>query len=83
LIGSADEFLALRTSDDLATQRRATVEEASDDVWFEVIDRYPDMRVWVARNKTVPHIVLDRLARDLDPSVRREVATSESCSQRY
>lgn len=40
-----------------------------------MIDRYPDMRFWVAQNKTVPVEILERLARDEDARVRSMVAT--------
>lgn len=74
MIRSAEEFVALRTSDDLAEQRRAAIEPAEEQVWLDVVARHPEMRVWVARNKTVPAALLSQLARDTDPIVRREVA---------
>ena len=75
MITSAQEFVALRTSDDPAEQSRATYDEAELGVWLTVVDTYPDMRRWVAHNKTVPHEVLERLASDPDPAVRWTVAS--------
>jgi hypothetical protein len=74
VIETADEFARLRRSDDPAEQRRATTDEAPVYVWLDVIERYPDLRRWVARNKTTPAEMLDRLARDPDPQVRWDVA---------
>lgn len=74
VISSASEFVALRTSEDPAEYRRAAHEEASFDVWVEVVDAHPDMRRWVAHNKTVPVQVLELLAQDADPDVRAVVA---------
>lgn len=74
MIESAEEFVALRTSDKQDEYLRAASEPASDAVWFEVIDRYPDMRKWVAYNKTTSAAVLERLAADSDPGVRYRVA---------
>jgi hypothetical protein len=75
LITSADEFVALRTSEDHRDSRRAAEEAASPEVWLDVIDAYPEMRLWVAHNKTVPMEILELLARDPDSTVRWTVAT--------
>jgi hypothetical protein len=74
LIISAEEFLTLRTSDDPAEQKRASYEAADVAVWLDVIEMYPEMREWVAYNKSVPLEVLEVLASDPEPRVRRGVA---------
>ncbi|MBW3570986.1 MAG: HEAT repeat domain-containing protein [Gemmatimonadetes bacterium] len=74
MIETAEEFVRLRTSDDPAEYRRAAADPAPQAVWFELVERYPEMRFWVAQNKTVPHSVLERLAADPDPDVRSMVA---------
>jgi hypothetical protein len=74
MIESADEFVRLRTSDDRELYRRATSDSAPEAVWLEVIGRYPEMKQWVAHNKTVPLTILELLADDLDPNVRHAVA---------
>lgn len=74
MIGSAEEFVALRTSSDPAEYRRAAGEEAPLEVWRAVIDGHPGMRVWVAQNRTVPLEILERLAADPDGDVRVRVA---------
>ncbi len=49
---------------------RAAEDEASEGVWRDVVDRFPDMRFWVAQNKTVPVSVLEELRNDQDAWVR-------------
>ena len=74
MLESAEEFIRLRYSENSDDYYRAAHEEASIEVWLQVIASYPDARFWVAQNKTVPAEVLSVLARDLDPSVRGMVA---------
>jgi hypothetical protein len=74
MITSAEEFLELRTSDDPGLYLRAANDTAPEDVWLDVIARYPEMRKWVAHNKTVPLSILRLLAEDPDPAVRSMVA---------
>lgn len=73
-ITSADEFVRLRYSEDPEEYGRAATESAPLAVWMEVIELYPDARVWVAHNKTVPIEVLEILAGDSDVRVRHAVA---------
>jgi hypothetical protein len=80
MIGSAEEFARLRGSDSPEEQSRAGTEEASADVWFSVIERFPELREWVAHNKTVPLEVLELLARDPSRSVRSTVAGKRKLS---
>ena len=68
------EFVRLRESDDPDEYRRAAAEEAPLDVWLEVVRDRPDMRFWVAQNKTVPLEILRILAEDGDAGVRSMVA---------
>lgn len=74
MIQSAEEFVRLRTSGDPQDYSRATHDEATEDVWLEVVRDYPAMREWVATNKTTPPAVLRVLAADSDPKVRMTVA---------
>ena len=74
MIESPEEFRRLRESDDPAEQRRATHGEAPAAVWHALIATAPDLRSWVAHNKTVPANVLAVLAGDPDPRVRAVVA---------
>ncbi|MCD0446252.1 hypothetical protein LO763_21810 [Glycomyces sp. A-F 0318] len=74
MIGSAEEFVALRSSSDPAEYQRAAHEEAPLEVWMTVIADHPAFRQWVAHNKTVPLEILDLLAGDEDVTVRLFVA---------
>lgn len=74
MIESATEFIHLRLSEDPEEYLRAAREEAPEQVWREVVERYPAMRIWVARNKTVPLTILRILSDDADTAVRGAVA---------
>jgi len=73
VITSAEEFVRLRTSGNVADQRRAAHEPAELTVWLEVLARHPDLKSWVVHNKTVPIEVLRLLSDDENPSIRRDV----------
>jgi hypothetical protein len=74
MIRSAAEFVSLRSSDDLADQARATHDAADDAVWLSIIGAHPEMRTWVAHNKTVPMTIIKLLIEDSDPATRSWVA---------
>lgn len=74
MIASAEEFVELRRSERQAEYSQAAQDNAPLGVWLDVIQRFPDMRFWVAQNKTVPVEVLAVLARDPDSRVRSMVA---------
>lgn len=74
MIHSAEEFVALRSSDVREEYIRACHDDAPMDVWKAVVERFPEMRVWVARNKSIPPEIVTRLSTDLDPLVREAVA---------
>lgn len=81
MILSPEEFVRLRRSESPADYRRAAEEEAPLEVWLSVIDQFPDMREWVAHNKTVPLGVLERLASDSNAAVRATVASKRKLSE--
>lgn len=74
MIESAEEFARLRTSELSEEQHRATHDEAPESVWRAVIERFTELREWVAHNKTVPLVILELLSRDPDDRVRYAVA---------
>lgn len=78
LIQSAEEFVELRSSSDPAMYSRAAHDQAPLEVWREVIARHPDLRFWVAQNKTVQLEILAFLAGDPDRRVRSMVARKRS-----
>jgi hypothetical protein len=75
MITSAEEFLRLCSSTNPDEYRRAAHEHAPETVWHDIIAQYPEMRSWVAHNKTVPIEILDILSIDSHPHVRMVVAT--------
>lgn len=80
MILSANEFLELATSEDPIEAKKAAVVEAPEEVWLEIIDRYPDLRFDVAQNKNVPLRVLEVLADDSDSRIRGMVARKRKAS---
>jgi hypothetical protein len=73
MIESADDFVHLRESQNPDEYHRAAHEEASMEVWYDVIERYPDMKTWVAHNKKIPIEILAFLAEDTDIDVKSSV----------
>jgi hypothetical protein len=80
MIESADEFARLCHSDDRGDNLRARTEEALEPTWLSTIDRFPEWRVEVARNKTVPISVLERLVADPDRLVRLAIAAKRKAT---
>jgi len=72
-IESAEHFIKLRQSEEPEEYRIATWGEATERIWFELIDRHPAMRRWVAQNKTISPKILATLAADPDVRVRYAV----------
>lgn len=72
-IKSAEHFIKLRESENPEEYRLATWGEATEHVWFDIIDRHPAMRRWVAQNKTISPEILATLAADPDVRVRYAV----------
>lgn len=81
MINSAEEFVRLRSSEDPNEYRRSVTDIASEEVWFDVISRFPEMREWVALNKTLPESILWNLVRDRSPEVRFMVANRRQLTQ--
>jgi len=79
MIFTAEEFVALRLSDSPELYQRAANDSAPESVWLDLITNYPDMKKWVAHNKTVPISILRVLATDSDPDVRIAVAMKRKC----
>jgi hypothetical protein len=74
MITSAEEFVTLRQSDNMADQHRASHDTADYAVWVDVINRYAEFKTWVIHNKTIPIEILETLTSDKDPKVRAAVA---------
>ena len=83
VIESAEEFVRLRRSVDPEEYRRAAWEEAPVDTWLDVIERFPEMRSWVAHNKTVPLEILEILRQDPDEQVQWAVRQKRSWARAH
>jgi len=81
MISSAEEFKELRESLIEDEYHRAAHEEASESVWLDVIEKFPEKKKWVSHNKTVPLSILEVLANDKDENVRSEVAGKRKLSR--
>ena len=81
MIATAQEFKRLRESTDPEEYGRAASDEASLEVWREVIDEMPEMRFWVAQNKTVPIEILELLSVSTDAQVRGMVARKRKITE--
>ncbi|UZJ59566.1 hypothetical protein OKW98_23975 [Pseudomonas sp. KU26590] len=79
MINSAEEFIALRSSDLKNEYDRAAMEEAPISVWREIIIKYPNYRRWVSHNKTVPLEILEELC-IFDSTIRQSVARKRKLS---
>lgn len=74
MIQSADEFKYLRLSENIEEQYRASNDAANKEVWIEVINKFPELREWVAHNKNIQIEILEKLTLDSNPKVRCVVA---------
>lgn len=70
---SPEEFIELRNSNLPVEYSRTEMEGAPITVWYELIEKYPEMKVWVARNRTTPREIIDCLSKDSDPLVRNAI----------
>lgn len=81
MIETAEEFVRLRRSEAQEECFRAAHDEASIEVWHNVLDCYPDMAFWVAHNKTVPYELLEILADHNEDRVRSMVASKNKLNE--
>jgi hypothetical protein len=74
IISSAEEFVRLRSSEIPEEYHLASWGEASDEVWLEIIQKYPYYTRWVAHNKSISLEIIQILAVHLDDDVRHFIA---------
>ncbi len=74
MISTAEEFKRLRESEIQEEYTRAAHDEATLEVWLDVLEKFNEMSFWVAQNKTVPIEILERLADHPEEKVREMVA---------
>jgi len=79
MIETVAEFVRLVESDDPDERRRSAWEAALPQVWKSLVENHPEMRFWVAGNRTVPDVILRILAIDPEWRVRHRVASRKSC----
>lgn len=60
----------------------ATIAATAPAVWWEVLERCPDLAVWVAANRTVPGELLEHLAGHPRIPVRVAVASNPGLAER-
>ena len=82
MIASAEQSVRLRSSDQRDAYSRATKDEAPLAVWLDVIERFPDMREWVAHHKKVPLEVLELLSSGPSAQVTVAVAMKRKPDER-
>ena len=80
-IESAADYFAGMESDDHQVRRSAVTGEAGAELWEAALREYPDRRGAVALNKNLPTEILDALARDDDPRIRRLIAQKRRLSE--
>lgn len=78
MVSSADEFKRWFDAPDSREKSRRLWEPASLETWLEIIDRFPECRAVVARNREVPLAVLELLREDPDEHVRWGVRVSST-----
>ncbi|WP_350616344.1 hypothetical protein [Pseudomonas sp. HY7a-MNA-CIBAN-0227] len=73
MINSAEEFKRYIQSDN-EIERAKAEDIASDEVWFEVLSKYPELARQIVANNTISVEVLDRLSLTEDATVRWDIA---------
>ncbi|CAG1012188.1 hypothetical protein BURC_00126 [Burkholderiaceae bacterium] len=79
-IVSADEFRRLLEASPLDLARVVSARAVSSEVWWDVLTLYPDLAVWVAANRTIPHELVAHLSSHPRIQVRVAIASSQSIS---
>jgi hypothetical protein len=74
IIESAEDFVRLQSSKISEDYLLASSGEASNEVWLDVVTRFPDYTRWVAHNKSISVDIIRLLASHKDDSVRSFIA---------
>ena len=75
MIYTTEEFIRLRNSHIPSEYNRAGTDEAPLSVWLNLIENVHEMKVWVARNRSIPKEIIYILSNDDDPVVRDAIAS--------
>lgn len=81
MIDNANEWIRLRVSDDPEENQRAANETVPLAVWMQIHARAPELRPFIAYNRTSPLEMLERLASDANWIVRHAVAERIDASE--
>ena len=81
MIKTAEEFIRFRQSESTEEQLKASQEPAAIETWLDIIDRYPNFKIWVVHNKTIQIEILEILSNDIDPIVREAVARKRKINE--
>jgi hypothetical protein len=57
-------------------------QQASEEVWLEILQKYPEITMAVASNKTIPDSIIERLSRSEDFEIRWTIATKRRLSRK-
>jgi hypothetical protein len=81
MIDSAEAFARMLADSPADAAKLVIVEAATTRVWWDVLERYPQLAVWVAANRTVPEEILTHLAQHGSTPVRAAVASGPGVSE--
>jgi hypothetical protein len=81
VIYRAEAFARMLADSAADATRLAEVEAATPQIWWDVIERYPALAVWVAANRTVPAEIVDWLAANGGAQARAAVASRTDASE--
>jgi len=79
-IKSADEYKICAQSDD-ENEFAKINDEAADEVWVDILSKYPELSRLVVANSTISLNILSHLSRDGDWMARCDVATKRRISR--
>ncbi|MBV6290162.1 hypothetical protein [Pseudomonas aegrilactucae] len=74
MIDSAEKFIHLVDSATASDNSRAIIESASDDIWRDVANKYPDYEIYILQNRTISLDVLQHLSESDNWKTRRNIA---------
>ena len=74
MIISAEEFLDLCSSTDPEDMNKTLSDNAALETWVAIIEKYPERRIDVAQNRTIPREIMQILASCEDRRVRSLLA---------
>ena len=80
MLTTSEEFVALVDQGDAVSQERLRSETATESVWMEIINKYPDYKPAVSLKKNLPDGILKLLATDSDPLIRSTIAMKRALS---